>query len=124
MYMNLKTLCARCHLTNIVTIPFLFVLIILIHRLILIKYLPFSGDEAYHWEWSRHLALSYYDHPPMTAWLISLLTSVLGTSRFTIRLTAFICYTGSLLFIYRLGNEFGGKKTGILSIFIFLSPNP
>ena len=23
------------------------------------------GDEAYCWMWGRHLALSYYDHPPL-----------------------------------------------------------
>ncbi|HLU39216.1 MAG TPA: glycosyltransferase family 39 protein [Planctomycetota bacterium] len=39
--------------------------------------LPLSGDEAYHWEWSRHLAGAYYDHPGMTAWLIALATACL-----------------------------------------------
>ena len=27
--------------------------------------IPISGDEAYHWEWSRHLDFGYYDHPPL-----------------------------------------------------------
>lgn len=27
-------------------------------------------DEAYYWVWSRHLALGYFDHPPMAAWII------------------------------------------------------
>ncbi len=39
-------------------------------RLVGAATLPLSGDEAYHWEWSRHLAGAYYDHPGMTAWLI------------------------------------------------------
>ena len=33
---------------------------------------PLSGDEAYYWEWSRRLALSYVDHPPLVAWTIAL----------------------------------------------------
>lgn len=32
--------------------------------------LPLTGDEAYYWEWSKHLALGYADHPPMVAYLI------------------------------------------------------
>jgi hypothetical protein len=36
--------------------------------------LPLHPDEAYYWLWSRHLALSYFDHPPMIAYLIKLST--------------------------------------------------
>lgn len=32
--------------------------------------LPLTGDEAYYWEWSRHLAFGYVDHPPAVAWTI------------------------------------------------------
>jgi hypothetical protein len=32
--------------------------------------LPLSGDEAYYWEWAKHLSLGYADHPPMVAYLI------------------------------------------------------
>ncbi len=31
---------------------------------------PLTGDEAYYWEWAKHLALGYSDHPPMVAYLI------------------------------------------------------
>ncbi|MEA2785184.1 MAG: hypothetical protein QOF71_1288 [Candidatus Eremiobacteraeota bacterium] len=31
---------------------------------------PLTGDEAYYWEWAKHLALGYADHPPMVAYLI------------------------------------------------------
>ena len=27
-------------------------------------------DEAYYWMWGQHPALSYYDHPPLNAWLL------------------------------------------------------
>ena len=33
--------------------------------------LPLTGDEAYYWEWAKHLALGYADHPPMVAYLIA-----------------------------------------------------
>jgi 4-amino-4-deoxy-L-arabinose transferase-like glycosyltransferase len=31
---------------------------------------PLTGDEAYYWEWAKHVALGYADHPPMVAYLI------------------------------------------------------
>ncbi|MGE5085271.1 MAG: ArnT family glycosyltransferase [Bacillota bacterium] len=34
--------------------------------------IPLSADEAYYWVWSHRLQLSYFDHPPMVAWLFYL----------------------------------------------------
>lgn len=47
-------------------------------------------DEAYYWVWTRHLSLSYFDHPPMVAWLIWLSTRIFGESEFAIRFPAAI----------------------------------
>ena len=33
-------------------------------------FIPLFGDEAYYWVWAKHLQLSYFDHPPMIAWLL------------------------------------------------------
>ena len=40
-------------------------------RLFLATLLSLYPDEAYYWDWSRHLAPGYYDHPPAIAWLIA-----------------------------------------------------
>jgi hypothetical protein len=50
--------------------------------------LPLSGDEAYHWEWARRPAFGYYDHPPLTAWLIALSTRLFGATEAAVRLPA------------------------------------
>lgn len=34
------------------------------------------GDEAYYWMWGQHPALSYFDHPPLHAWLLGLVSLV------------------------------------------------
>ncbi|WP_413576330.1 ArnT family glycosyltransferase [Bdellovibrio sp. HCB290] len=47
-------------------------LISLFVKLILAALLPLSADEAYYWVWSNRLQLSYFDHPPMVAWLFYL----------------------------------------------------
>lgn len=40
-------------------------------KLVLSYFLPLLPDEAYYWIWSHHLQLSYFDHPPMIAWLFA-----------------------------------------------------
>ncbi len=41
-------------------------------KLFLAAVMPLNPDEAYYWVWSKHLQLSYFDHPGMVAWLFSL----------------------------------------------------
>jgi Dolichyl-phosphate-mannose-protein mannosyltransferase len=52
--------------------------------------LPLTGDEAYYWEWSRHLALGYVDHPPATAFLIAAFTTF-GNAPGFVRLGFVLC---------------------------------
>ncbi|MFM2091233.1 MAG: hypothetical protein RLZZ127_1722 [Planctomycetota bacterium] len=50
---------------------------------------PLTGDEAYHWEWSRNPAWGYYDHPPLHAWTMWAATAF-GVSEFTVRLPSLL----------------------------------
>src|SRR5512140_3051982 len=45
-------------------------------RLIFAALLPLFPDETYYWEWSRHPASGYFDHPPAIAILIHWGTSL------------------------------------------------
>jgi hypothetical protein len=45
-----------------------------------------NPDEAYYWLWGQHPDLSYYDHPPLQAWVEGTVTAVLGRSKFVLRL--------------------------------------
>ncbi len=47
-------------------------IISLIIKLILVSFTPLTSDEHYYWVWSQNLRLSYFDHPPMVAWLFTL----------------------------------------------------
>ncbi len=63
-----------------------------------------SLDEAYYWLWSVYPAMSYFDHPPMVAWMI-IPFSLFGQSEWAVRLPAVlasgiltaIAYESSLL---------------------------
>ena len=44
----------------------------LLAKLCLLPFIPITPDEAYYFAWSRHLSLSYFDHPPVISWLMLL----------------------------------------------------
>ncbi|MBB1093718.1 glycosyltransferase family 39 protein [Rhodopseudomonas palustris] len=55
-------------------------------RLVAAAMTPLTFDEAYYWTWSKHLAASYFDHPPMVALVIRLGTLIAGDTEFGVRL--------------------------------------
>lgn len=57
-------------------------------RIALAAVLPLTPQEAYYWLWSRNLAWSYFDHPPLASYSIALSTSVFGTTTFGIKMAA------------------------------------
>src|SRR5262249_19733275 len=46
---------------------------------------PLSYDEAYYWQWSKHLAAGYYDHPPAIAFMIRIGTAIFGDTSLGVR---------------------------------------
>jgi len=87
--------------------------LITIFRLVYTTLIPLTGDEAYHWEWSRHLAFGYYDHPPLIAWLMAFFTAIGGSALFWVRLTAVLAVAGTTYLTYRMGREMGGEQVGL-----------
>ena len=78
-----------------------------------------SLDEPYYWLWSQHPQLSYYDHPPMAAWLISIFTAVADSERF-VRLAAVLCASGATWFLYELASDmFNDRRSGLLAAAFF-----
>ncbi len=70
---------------------------------------PLNGDEAFYWEWSRHLALGYPTHPPMTAWAIALVTRLVGVSAFSVRLTSLLWHGATLWLVWRMAKDIAGS---------------
>ncbi|MFB0526478.1 MAG: glycosyltransferase family 39 protein, partial [bacterium] len=75
-----------------------------IFRLIYARLLPLSADEAYIWQWSRHLDLCYYDHPPMTAFFVAFFT-LFKSTLFTVRLAPIVLISGTTVLVYLLAKE-------------------
>ncbi len=83
--------------------------------------LPLTGDEAYFWEWARHPALGYYDHPPMAGWILWLTRSLLGDTVAAVRLPAVLAGTLVVIIVNRFtfhitGSFRAASLTGILTM--------
>src|SRR5262249_34032638 len=75
--------------------------------------LGFAGvfqDEAYYWMWGQHPALSYFDHPPLNAWLLGLSSTVFGWSVFALRLPVALSFLADIYALYLLSRRLGGES--------------
>jgi len=92
---------------------------------IIILRLVFSGlinllpEEAYYWNYARHLDIGYLDHPPMVAWLIWLSTTIFGNNEFAVRLPTFFCWLTAVFFIYRFAYDVIDRKSAVRTILLF-----
>src|SRR5271163_2242819 len=58
-------------------------------------WLPILPDEAYYFQWSRHLDASYYSKGPAIAYTIALGTALFGENNFGIRFFAVLLSAGT-----------------------------
>lgn len=69
-------------------------------------------DEANYWQWSRHLALGYHDHPPMIAWTIALATRIFGQTEFAVRLPTILGLSITSLYLFALSARWFSRRCG------------
>ena len=105
---------SNTHYTTWLTI---FLAAVSIIRLIYIYNGPMelSFDEAMYWEYSRRLALSYYEKGPLIAWIISLGTTIFGNTNFGVRVMAVVLSALTSIFMFRSGKRLYDERTGFLS---------
>jgi dolichol-phosphate mannosyltransferase len=88
-------------------------------RLAYLGQIDLLPEEAYYWNYSQHLALSYLDHPPMVAWCIRLGTAVFGQNEFGVRACAILCWLVALGFTYSLAKNLYGKPVAVRAALLF-----
>lgn len=71
-------------------------------RLILANAFELTPQETYYWNYGRHLALGYFDHPGIAAWTIRLFCSILGDNAYAVRTVSLLYSSGTLVFVYLL----------------------
>ena len=79
-------------------------------KLVSLLYVNVFTDEAYYWMWGQHPALSYYDHPPLNAWLLGLADQIFGRSVFALR-SLNILTTAGTVWLFRIwAKRLGGSE--------------
>lgn len=79
-------------------------------RLIFAAIIPVFPDEAYYWEWSRHLASGYFDHPPAIAMLIRIGG---GANPLGVRLGSVLAGFIAAVATIRLARLIGGDRAAL-----------
>lgn len=97
----------------------IFIWIVFMH-ILFNQTLQLHYDEAYYWVWSKNLALSYYDHPPMIAYIIRL-TTLFSDKEFFVRLAAVLCSTITVIMMYKTALRMFGQKAADITVLLALA---
>jgi 4-amino-4-deoxy-L-arabinose transferase-like glycosyltransferase len=89
-------------------------------RVALAASLGLSVDESYTVAISRHLALSYFDHPPLHVWLVGLAARLAGSERpLLLRLPDICLFAGSTWLMFRVTALPFGERAGFWAALAF-----
>ena len=84
-------------------------------RLALSGALELHFDETYYWYWAQNPNLSYFDHPPMVAWLIAAGTALFGNGEFGVRVFASLCGAGATWFVFDAASRSFGTRLALFA---------
>jgi len=88
-------------------------------RLVLCGSTELIPEETYYWTYAKHPALSYFDHPPMVAWFISLGTALLGDTPIGVRIMTFILWIATAGMLFLTARIWFGQRTALLATLLF-----
>jgi 4-amino-4-deoxy-L-arabinose transferase-like glycosyltransferase len=85
-----------------------------------------ASDEVYYWMWGRVPELSYFDHPPLQAWLLGLSYNVFGRSLFALRWLTLVSMLGTfwifLIWAQRLSGRYWQSQFWVCVAIYLASP--
>jgi Dolichyl-phosphate-mannose-protein mannosyltransferase len=82
---------------------------------------PIIYDEAYYWTWSKHLAMSYYDHPPMVALLIRAGTTIGGDTPLGVRIASLVASIAMSWAVYRTAQMLLDSRRAAMTAVVLLN---
>jgi dolichol-phosphate mannosyltransferase len=88
-------------------------------RIAMIPVIPILPEEAYHWNFARHLDWGYYDHPPMIAWAIAAGRAVFGDNALGIRAVTVLFSYGTSIVVARMAERFYGEVAAVWAVILF-----
>jgi hypothetical protein len=88
-------------------------------RLLLTPTMGLMPQDAYYYYYSEHLALSYFDHPPMVAYMLHFFSLLFGKSVVAIKLTDSLVTLGTLFSFFQLSKCFLEKEQALKATLFF-----
>jgi 4-amino-4-deoxy-L-arabinose transferase-like glycosyltransferase len=101
--------------TSGTTVAVLIVTIAAVIRGIFATIITLPPDETYYWEWSRHLAGGFFDHPPAIAVLIRAGTALFGATPFGVRVGSVCVGWAASLLLVMLARRLADERAAIVA---------
>jgi 4-amino-4-deoxy-L-arabinose transferase-like glycosyltransferase len=102
-------------------------LLVILCTLLIIFRLAFTGimgimpQDAYYDFYAQHLDLSYYDHPPMIAYILRLFTTLFGKKVFVLKLADTLVTTTTAIAFFYLAKKFLSENKAWVATALLLS---
>jgi len=81
-------------------------------------WLPILPDEAYYFQWSRHLDASYFSKGPAVAYTIAAGTALFGANNFGIRFFAVMLSAGTAWQMFLLARRWYDETTALIAVLV------
>jgi len=101
-----------------VSFAILFLLLLTLFRLWFCGRFELVPDEAYYWEWSKHLDACYRDKGPAVAWTIAAGTWVAGDTAFGVRWLGVLLAAGTAWQIFILARRLFDESVALAALLI------
>jgi dolichol-phosphate mannosyltransferase len=88
-------------------------------RVAMVALVPVVPEEAYHWNFARHLDWGYLDHPPMIAWAIAAGRALFGDGPWGIRALPLLFSVGTTILLARLAKRHDGDAAASWAVILF-----
>jgi hypothetical protein len=103
--------------TNYRALATWWVVVATVVRIVCLASLPLGNGEAYYYSWSKFLDWSYYDHPPLVAWMARV-TTALSSSPAAVHLGPILAAGAFGLLFYRLAEKLFRPRTAFFALVI------
>ena len=90
-------------------------LLTLLVRLVATAVVPLIPEEAYYWMYAQHPSWSYFDHPPMVAWVVRLGTETIGNNEFGVRFVGSLLVISTIAMVYAFSRFWVSRKASCVA---------
>ena len=87
-------------------------------RFFLATWLPLLPDEAYYWQWSKHLDASYFSKGPAVAYTIAAGTTLFGDTNLGIRFFAVALSAGTAWQVFLIARRWYDETTALIAVLL------